>query len=412
MENIQHKLVALDKKSETLVQEGKYLESLDVLEEALDIRKNFFGDTSDEYHKTSEKLCELCNMLSMIFLQKEKFDATLDFLKKAEILSQNSFELRAVTYNNMACYYRRIGKLRIALRYLEDAISIEIRLDKTKTLADSHLNICAVYSQLGKHDLAMTHIMKSIILLQDEILGYSMPSIQDNTRMNSKIQRDPDAKKRFEDRVAVLAIAYHNLGVEYEYLKQFEEAVSTYRKAVAFATTHLGEQSQVVKNLQNVLETAANQIEENKNKSLQKKLGKSTTLGKSTMSNSSTQSRQISSNFSKSRARPENRELNYAISSTYKADNYGSKDSYRKPHFSGELVSASSGFTPKLQEEQGSFKRNDMKNNQLYSLEESQGAHESSENREVKGMEESMKEQNLNDSSKNESKGINASDQY
>ena len=78
-----------------------------------------------------------------------------------------------------------------------------------------------------------------------------------------------------------------------------------------------------------------------------------------------------------------------------------------------------------------------MKSNQLYSLgiyssfkiiiflEESQGAHESSENREVKGIEESMKEQNLNDSSKNEvilskeikwlflkSKGINASDQY
>lgn len=79
-------------------------------------------------------------------------------------MAQNSLELRAVTFNNMACYYRRyfstflvdiklfsrIGKLRIALKYLEDAISIEVRLDKTKTLADSYLNICAVHSQLGK----------------------------------------------------------------------------------------------------------------------------------------------------------------------------------------------------------------------------------------------------------------------
>lgn len=28
-----------------------------------------------------------------------------------------------------------------------------------------------------------------------------------------------------KDRVAVLAIAYHNLGVEFEYLKRFDEAI-------------------------------------------------------------------------------------------------------------------------------------------------------------------------------------------
>jgi len=39
----------------------------------------------------------------------------------------------------------------------------------------------------------------------------------------------------------VLAIAYHNLGVEYEYLKQFDEAIGTYKKAVIFAKTHLGD---------------------------------------------------------------------------------------------------------------------------------------------------------------------------
>jgi len=410
MENIQHKLSALDKKSETLIQEGKYLESLDVLEEALQIRKEFFGDTSDEYYKTAEKLCELCNMLSMIFLQKEKFDATLDFLKKAELLSQNSFELRAVTYNNMACYYRRIGKLRIALKYLEDAIAIETRLDKTKTLADSHLNICAVHSQLGKHDVAMTHIMKSIILLQDEILGYSMPSIQDNTRMSSKIQKDPDAKKQFEDRVAVLAIAYHNLGVEHEYLKQYEEAVSTYRKAVNFATTHLGEQSQVVKNLQSVLENASNQIEINKNKSLEKKTSRNSNTGKSTpTSNLGSHYKQASSNFSsKSGTRTETKGLGYALNSTYKIDNYGTKDAHGK--ISGELVSASSGFTPKLYEP--TSKRNDAKNKN-YSIDESQGQESSGHNKGNRGIEDSMKEETFNDESKTESKGgVNASDQY
>jgi len=59
----------------------------------------------------------------------------------------------------------------------------------------------------------MNHIMKSIILLQDELLHYAATQKDDS-------QNDAEKKKQLEDRIAVLAIAYHNLGVEYEYLKQ------------------------------------------------------------------------------------------------------------------------------------------------------------------------------------------------
>lgn len=57
----------------------------------------------------------------MIFLRKEKLDMAYDFLKKAEMFSVNSEAYRAITLNNLACYYRHIGKLRIALSYLEQA---------------------------------------------------------------------------------------------------------------------------------------------------------------------------------------------------------------------------------------------------------------------------------------------------
>ena len=50
----------------------------------------------------------------MIFLQKDKLDMALDFLKKADMFSKNSITYRAITLNNLACYYRRIGKLRIS----------------------------------------------------------------------------------------------------------------------------------------------------------------------------------------------------------------------------------------------------------------------------------------------------------
>lgn len=40
-------------------------------------------------------------------------------------------------------------------------------MEHPKTLADTHLNLCAVLSQLDRHDDALQHVMLSIILLQD-----------------------------------------------------------------------------------------------------------------------------------------------------------------------------------------------------------------------------------------------------
>jgi hypothetical protein len=54
----------------------------------------------------------------MIFLKKERFDVALEFLKKAEVLSEKLFRFKSITLNNLACYYRRQNKLRTALTYL------------------------------------------------------------------------------------------------------------------------------------------------------------------------------------------------------------------------------------------------------------------------------------------------------
>lgn len=63
-----------------------------------------------------------------------------------------------MTFNNLACFYRRTGKLRTAHIFLERALAIE-QTYKTKVAskADTHLNMCAVLSSLGKHEKAMDH---------------------------------------------------------------------------------------------------------------------------------------------------------------------------------------------------------------------------------------------------------------
>lgn len=57
--------------------------------------------------------------------------------------------LRAVTLNNLGCYYKKKGRLRSALKCLGKALKIESRLKDVKNPADTHLNICACQSQLG-----------------------------------------------------------------------------------------------------------------------------------------------------------------------------------------------------------------------------------------------------------------------
>ena len=74
------------------------------------------------------------------------------------------------------------------------------------------LNICAVLSQLGKHEGALQHAMAAVIMLQEQML----------LNIGVKSPKDPMDKNtdNKDDKRSVLAIAYHNMGVEQEFLKR------------------------------------------------------------------------------------------------------------------------------------------------------------------------------------------------
>ena len=64
-----------------------------------------------------------------------------------------------------------------------------------------------------------------------------------------------------KDRTAVLAIAYHNMGVEQEFLRSYPAAILSYKKAVNFAEKHLGAEDGITQNLRNVYENAKNELD-------------------------------------------------------------------------------------------------------------------------------------------------------
>ncbi|KAJ8599302.1 hypothetical protein CTAYLR_008836 [Chrysophaeum taylorii] len=216
-------LQRIDEACTTFQQNGQYLEALECMERGLVLRQHFYGAGSDQVWKACKTVGEMCNLLAMTYLQQEDFAMVIELLKKAEILTERDAAGKAVTFNNLACYYRRQGKLHAALQYLQKALKIEGRMKEVENPADTYLNACAVLSQLGRHQSALEHAQQALILLQEELIG------QDEGT-------PPKA-----DRIAVLAIAYHNVGVEQEFLKKHQQSLHSYRKGVEVATRYLGE---------------------------------------------------------------------------------------------------------------------------------------------------------------------------
>ena len=231
----------LDETSAQLQKQGNYLEALECMERGLVLRQHIFGADSEEVWKACKTVGEMCNLLAMTYLQQEDFNMVLELLKKAEILTERDAAGRAATYNNLACYYRRQGKLHSALQYLQKALKIESKLVKVQNPADTHINACAVLSQLGRHQTALEHAQNALILLQEELL--SPPGV---------IGAAPPRA----DRIAVLAIAYHNIGVEQEFLKRYEQSILSDKKGVEVAERYLGAKHAICVTLHNSLVAA------------------------------------------------------------------------------------------------------------------------------------------------------------
>merc|ERR1719162_1760369 len=123
-----------------------------------------------------ERLAVGYNTLGMRHLKEGNTDTSCKFFEKAEALTdpanlhmnpESRLVLRAVTYNNMGCFYKSMSKLHTALQYLRKAQKIEERSNgKCQNPAGTHLNICALLSQMGKHQEALQHAHMGVQILE------------------------------------------------------------------------------------------------------------------------------------------------------------------------------------------------------------------------------------------------------
>jgi len=175
-----------------------------------------------------ERLAVGYNTLGMKHLKDGSTETACKFFEKAEALTDpanlhmntdSRLVLRAVTYNNMGCFYKSMGRLHTALQYLRKAQKIEERSNgRCQNPAGTHLNICALLSQMGKHQEALQHAHVAL-----QILESSPP---------------PESGSNSE---SLICVAYFNMGAEYEHIKNTVEAQRAYERAHESSLSELGE---------------------------------------------------------------------------------------------------------------------------------------------------------------------------
>ena len=120
------------------------------------------GKNSKAYLDACERLTRAYNNVAMRSLQGGDNAQALELLQSAEGLiaeagnHHNLDELRGITYNNLGCYFRREGMPMEALKWLRQAHDIEQRSGgHSGARSSTFLNLCAVYSLLGRHNDAL-----------------------------------------------------------------------------------------------------------------------------------------------------------------------------------------------------------------------------------------------------------------
>eukprot|EP00753_Platysulcus_tardus_P015025 PLAT4722.1.p1 GENE.PLAT4722.1~~PLAT4722.1.p1 ORF type:complete len:470 (-),score=239.64 PLAT4722.1:126-1472(-) len=170
-------IAVIDRLVAQLHAEGKDLEAMRYRERSILLRKEEYGLRSEDVQNAVSELCLWCNTLAMRYLREERYNITSQLLKKAEVLTQSGgalpngtmrLKLRAVTLNNLGCYYKSQGKFHAALNALERALKIEQKTEACDNPAGTHINICVILSQLGRHRLAAQHARAALKLMEYE----------------------------------------------------------------------------------------------------------------------------------------------------------------------------------------------------------------------------------------------------
>jgi tetratricopeptide (TPR) repeat protein len=258
------------------------------------------GDATS-YPHIGLSLPATCRCLPAHSLQLRKAEAVVDndaAWQGGPVAAARRQRMRAITYNNLGCLFKRRNLPQLALQYLQKALALEEAGGPVQNSSSTHLNICAAFSALkrpkevrpgqiawqgwrqgnflnysrlfsgsvGRYTpaaapllilsvQALGHAERAIILLQRDLWGahFAAP-FQDGLGMLVRQLHPPapaagaaaaaaagaaaasaTATRHLLASANLLAMAYHNAGVEHEKLGRLREALVSFTRCASLA---------------------------------------------------------------------------------------------------------------------------------------------------------------------------------
>jgi len=154
------------------------------------------------------------------------------------------YESKILTYNNLSCIYRKLGKLPLSLKVICFALELEEKLAEENygtshiSIISTYLNKSSILSQMNKHDLALEAVNQALDQMRE-------------VETNHKIGEGEKVHIQH-----LRMSAFYNLASELEHLGQPDKAILGYEKAKEYAN-ELGKQN-VIKRIEKAISNIRN----------------------------------------------------------------------------------------------------------------------------------------------------------
>ena len=88
-------------------------------------------------------------------------------------------------------------------------------MENDRELASSYINLCSLYSLMGKHEISLNYALKA-----NKILGLLFKAKQHAST--------EEENKELDKLVQIMATSYHNTGCQYEHIGDLEKTLKNY----------------------------------------------------------------------------------------------------------------------------------------------------------------------------------------
>jgi len=198
------------------------LDKSDFLSAYVLLKEVLVGTPQHRQTEVQDEMAQLCNFIAISAVKQEEFRQAEQFLRRALRYSRHSPYLMLVSYNNWSCLYKKTLNNSMALLTIGKAVALAnyisekeecLPVEKIKLLADSHINLCVVLSQMGEHQQALENANTALEWIE---------------KYNGRVNGERLTVKSLNDRNNVMVIAKYNAAVELEHLKRTDEARGLY----------------------------------------------------------------------------------------------------------------------------------------------------------------------------------------